>query len=590
MIQFDPRGAAPAGRRAPRAWLAALVMLAALALPRGAATQERPREIVFTGDPTDSILRMTIKTMGAHPVDLEALRQRFARDPLEMGRGPIARGPIPALDPAHLARLRRALAMRAQAQLAGSRDSLRRLLVEVPHHPLLVTELGRSLLALSDWTGVERLARTERAARKDSLLLGHELCQAEERLGRPTDAARVAIEVWAASPIDFEWANATIARLLPADSRATREALRRAVTREPQRTDLARGLARLEWRSSNPVAMVKALNAVDHSGGLTSVRWSFAEDLLRGEVGRDSVAALDVLMDVVSDRTLAPAMRFAAAQRVWDIDQSRGTCASGAPAIAKALDDLPSDQWDAGFALVIARSLREAGHTPEARALLNINPQRAASGDLALERALADLRDGPPEHALAGLRTAAAGSLDGAFQYAEALFFAGQCDSALVWYQKLGADPLGAHAGAALERVYLIEDADPKSALPAFSRVCYAAWRGNAREAATIAESLYRTLPHRTLWAEAALALSLSRDASGESRAALEPLLAVADSLPEDRLAPLARQRAGNLYRDRLHDDAHAIDQYEACLMRYPRAWNAPEVRRALERLRRERL
>ncbi|HVP70051.1 MAG TPA: hypothetical protein VMS45_01930, partial [Gemmatimonadaceae bacterium] len=55
-----------------------------------------------------------------------------------------------------------------------------------------------------------------------------------------------------------------------------------------------------------------------------------------------------------------------------------------------------------------------------------------------------------------------------------------------------------------------------------------------------------------------------------------------------DRLAPLARQRAGDLYRDRLHDQAGAIAQYEACLTRYPRAWNAPEVRRSLERLRRE--
>jgi tetratricopeptide (TPR) repeat protein len=527
--------------------------------------------------------------MGAHPLDLDVLRQRFASGPLEMERGPIARGPIPALDPARGMRLRRALSMRAQAQLAGARDSLRRLLAEVPHHPLLVTELGRTLIAQSDWTGVERLARAERASQKDSLLLGHELSEAEERLGRPTDAALVAIEVWAASPVDFEWANATIARLLPADSRATREALRRAFAREPQRTDLARGLARLEWRSRDGAAMVRTLSAVDHAGGPRAVRWSFAEDLLRGGVGRVSVAANDVLMDVVADRTAAPAIRLSAAERVWDVDQSRGTCASGAPAIAKALADLPGEQWDPGFALVIARSLREAGHTPEARALLDVNRNRAPSGDLALERALADLRDGPPEHALPALRNAAAGSVDGAFQYAEALFFSGQCDSALACYQRLGANPAGTHAGAALERVYLIEDADPKGALPAFARACYAAWRGNDRDAAAIAESLYRTLPHRTLWAEAALTLSASRDAAGEPRAALEPLLAVADSLPEDRLAPLARQRAGNLYRDRLHDDAGAVAQYEACLTRYPRAWNAPEVRRALERLRRDR-
>ena len=79
------------------------------------------------------------------------------------------------------------------------------------------------------------------------------------------------------------------------------------------------------------------------------------------------------------------------------------------------------------------------------------------------------------------------------------------------------------------------------------------------------------------------------REAAGDARGALGPLLAVADSLPDDRLAPLARQRAGDLYRSRLEDEDAALAQYEECLARYPRAWNAPEVRRVVERLRRDR-
>jgi hypothetical protein len=67
---------------------------------------------------------------------------------------------------------------------------------------------------------------------------------------------------------------------------------------------------------------------------------------------------------------------------------------------------------------------------------------------------------------------------------------------------------------------------------------------------------------------------------------ALEPLMAVADSLPGDRLAPLARQRVGDIYLDHLRDDVRATAEYEECLARYPRAWNAPEVRRRLEQLR----
>jgi predicted negative regulator of RcsB-dependent stress response len=61
----------------------------------------------------------------------------------------------------------------------------------------------------------------------------------------------------------------------------------------------------------------------------------------------------------------------------------------------------------------------------------------------------------------------------------------------------------------------------------------------------------------------------------------------IADSLADDRLAPLARQRAGDAYAS-IGDEKNALDQYEECLARYPRAWNSAEVRRRLERLRKE--
>jgi hypothetical protein len=38
-----------------------------------------------------------------------------------------------------------------------------------------------------------------------------------------------------------------------------------------------------------------------------------------------------------------------------------------------------------------------------------------------------------------------------------------------------------------------------------------------------------------------------------------------------------------------LKDPKSAVAQYEECLARYPRAWNAAEVRRKLETLRRDR-
>jgi hypothetical protein len=187
------------------------------------------------------------------------------------------------------------------------------------------------------------------------------------------------------------------------------------------------------------------------------------------------------------------------------------------------------------------------------------------------------------------LEKAAIGSPEGVFRYAEALFFAGMPDSAMAIYQLVSHDPRSAHTAPALERLFLIEDADPREALPALGRMAYETWRGERRRAAALAESLYRELPRGPLWAYAALELAAQRDHQGDGPGALEPLLAVADSLPGDRLAPVARQRAGDVCRLRLKDDARALAQYEECLARDPKAWNAPEVRRAVETLRRER-
>lgn len=167
--------------------------------------------------------------------------------------------------------------------------------------------------------------------------------------------------------------------------------------------------------------------------------------------------------------------------------------------------------------------------------------------------------------------------------------FAGDPDSALAVYQRVAEEPHGRFAGVALERIYLIEDAGPREGLLPFGRIAYDEWRGERLHAQLLADSLYHTLPHGPLWAQVALTLARLREADAQPAYALEPLLAVADSLPDDRLAPLARQRAGDIYRTQLKDDRRALEQYEECLARYPRAWNAAEVRRQVEQLRRDR-
>jgi len=53
----------------------------------------------------------------------------------------------------------------------------------------------------------------------------------------------------------------------------------------------------------------------------------------------------------------------------------------------------------------------------------------------------------------------------------------------------------------------------------------------------------------------------------------------------DDRLAPVARRRAGDAYRAS-GSDALALAQYEELLVRYPRSWLAPETRRLVQELR----
>jgi tetratricopeptide (TPR) repeat protein len=197
--------------------------------------------------------------------------------------------------------------------------------------------------------------------------------------------------------------------------------------------------------------------------------------------------------------------------------------------------------------LAVSRALREGGNTQEARELIGGARSRAAMPDVALEKALNELREGMPEKAFKALEALAAQSPEAGFRLGEARFFAGLPDSALAAYQRVAQDPAAPFTGAALERIYLIEDGTPREALPSFGRLAYERWRGDPKRAMTIADSLYRSLPHSPLWAVAALELASLRDASGDPKLALEPLLAVAETLPDDRLAPSARQRAGDL-------------------------------------------
>lgn len=511
-----------------------------------------------------------------------------APDPIEAP--PLSQRAVAPLDARLMSRLFAAQRMREAGQLGAARDSVQRLLAVAPHHPLVITELARIDGARGDWAAVERLARSERASQHDSLLLGRDLTEALERLRRSRDAAAIVLESWLVRPADTDWAVETLSRLAMNDSKGVRELVRRAAADHGDRVDIQSAAAALDWKMGDGPQALKSIAASDRPGLTPPLRWRFAEALLGTSATRDSAGAVQALVSMAADSRFDPSYRMLAARRAMDVHRARGTTREASTALYAALKDVPPVGWNADLLVDVARGLREAGQTAAARTLLDA-PQAAgpAKSRITLERALEDLHEGPPNAALDRLHEVAAVSQEARFRFAEALLFCGLADSALAEYRRVSSDPSGPFTGAAFDRMYLIEDASPKTALPAVGRLMYLDWRGDAKESLALADSLYGSLTHGALWARIAVFKGQRLDAAGLSQEAVVPLLALANELPNDRLAPLARELAGDIYWLKLKQEPEALAQYEECLTRYPRAWNSAEVRRRLESLRKRR-
>jgi tetratricopeptide (TPR) repeat protein len=563
------RGHARAARNAPglagvcAAWLLA-ALAAGPAFAQGAASPPQPVRVPM---PPDLIQPL------ARPVSARSQR------------------PVEPLPPAVALRLQRAIDLRVSGLPERARDTLQVMLRERPHHPAIVTELGRANLARGDWSAVERLGSAERAAARDSSLLGEELATALERLGRPRDAIKVAIEAWTVSPVDGPWASGVVFRLAPADPRTALMALEAAATPRPWRTDMTLGYARLLAVSGKPVDAARVLADAEKRSGRSGLRVMFADESLRTGRPADTTAALHVLLDLSADPARRPDERVATARRAWVAVEASGREAEWGPRFALAVRDVPADRFGPDLLLSLVRSLQRTGHPTEARMLLAANPSlEQRMPELALERAMAIAREGPPARALPLLDSLAHTWPSARFMLAEVQFFAGELDSAHANYDRVAAVPEDEHAAEALDRMYLLEEAPDSPLRPLLAQIAYERWRGETARATALADSLWRMqAPHGEYAARAGLALASLKLEAGDARGALVPLLVVCDSLADDRLAPAARQRAGEAYVA-LGDPKNALAQYEECLARYPRAWNSAEVRRRVERLRKERL
>jgi tetratricopeptide (TPR) repeat protein len=487
-------------------------------------------------------------------------------------------------------RLQRAVDLRASGLPDRARDTLLALLRLAPHHPVLVTELGRTHLAREDWGSLERLATAERSTQRDSSLLGQELATALERLARPREALRVAVQAWVANPADGAWASGALFRLAPVEVRLATGLLESAAAPRPWRSDLSVGLARLHALAGRSADAVRVLADTEKRSGRSGLRVMFADEALRSGRAADTTAALAVLTDLAGDAERRPDDRLVAGRRVWALALTSGREAEWAGRLASALRDLPGERWGSDFLLGVVRTLHRAGQVAEARALAAANPGlERRMPELALEHALGAAREGDLARSLQLLDSLARVWPTARFSLAEVQFYAGELDSAHANYERVAANPENPDASTALDRLYLLEEKPGASPRPLLGRIAYERWRGARATALRLADSLWRAqAPRGDYSAHAGIELATLRLETGDPRGALGPLLVIADSLADDRLAPLARQRAGDAYAA-LGDDRSALEQYEECLARYPRAWNSAEVRRRVERLRRAR-
>ena len=500
------------------------------------------------------------------------------------GRGARVTEPLPpAIEPRFL----RALDLRASGLPDRARDTLVVLLRALPHHPLLVTELGRTHLVREDWSSAERLAVSERAALRDSSLLGPELATAYERLGRPREALRVIVAAWASSPVDAAWASSMFFRLAPLDAKLALGLLEDAAHPRPWRSDLAVGLARLHALAGRPAEAVRVLREAEQRSGRGGLRVMFADESLRSGRTADSTAATAALTDLASDASRRTEERIAAARRAWYVALASGREAELAVPLAAGLRDVPGETWGPDLLLGVVRTLQQSGRIAEARALMAANPGlERRMPELVLERALGSAREGDLAQALPLLDSLANAWPSARFMLAETQFFAGAMDSAHANFDRVAKRAQDPDAGAALDRLFLLEEHPGTAPLTLLGRIAYERWRGQRVTALRLADSLWHAqAPAGPYAAQAGLELAGLKLESGDARGALVPLLVIADSLASDRLAPLARQRAGDAY-SALGDDRSALHQYEECLARYPRAWNSAEVRRRVERLR----
>ena len=418
---------------------------------------------------------------------------------------------------------------------------------------------------------------------------------------------------------------------------AVRTAAARAADRAPREVERALLAAEIECRAGRTQAAVARLERVESATGdaRRGELVSMVAERLLGDTQGAALAAplwLELARGSFAPDVRADALRRLIAPTILVDDGYGAGVAMGArepfavPAaeLESAWRSLPAGEDRTRVGLELLNALRSRGENAladrVASELSRTQAPASLAGPMDLEAGLLALSQGHLDDAGKRLERARAQATDddarerAEFAGAEVLFYSARSDSAQAAFDAFAiAHPRSRLANDALERSYLLEgdgeEAPEQSpGLASLAQGLYAEARRQWDESAHWAHraddearqgqgpvgaalgaakdsELTSGGARNPVRAHALLLLSRIEEARNALDAARSAALVVADSLPGDRLAPLARRRVGDLELTRGRKEA-ALAQYEEMLARYPRSWLAAEVRREVTQLR----
>ncbi len=353
-------------------------------------------------------------------------------------------------------------------------------------------------------------------------------------------------------------------------------------------------IVNLGGRADEALALV---TKADDAGKMKGQAVSTFADVLTslGKEG-DAVAALQS----AADRVDQPAIRSKILYRVAEVQESRGRYRDALASLDRIVTERQGTSA-AGKALLMAADIYQK-HLNDPKGALAVytrikdDPMLGhRKPEMLLQMGECYLRLGRFDEAGTAYEEVAPLSVDpeevekAAFEMAEVQFFRGDFDSAMVLYQDMAqTHPRSLLADDAAGRYIMLNKYQALgggAAVQALGRMDWARAAGDTAVVDSVADLLIATYPGGELAAEALLAKA---DVAATPEAALGYLDRLVDEYKDDRRAPVALMRGGNLLLERLDRSGEALVRFESILTDYPESLEAPEARRLVEKLRRE--